>query len=448
MRKLLSLTFILALAGLTAVCQAPAQPAPAKVKIGITSAGSPELTLKLVARIQSTNRRTGNSADHFDNAINSPKSALILEKTVNGKSVKKLYINNLEGFTTSVYDMNDSLKRVAVIKHHFRLRDSRLFKETDFPGYTFNKTVLQPNVFTGKPVEMCASNNGKYLWVPYYRRSFDKLSAQPSAIALIDADSDKIIRVFPAAPLPKMIACSPDDKYVAVTNWGDNTVHLIDISSGDPNKFRYIAHFVVDHQLKMQFSDTTGRGHLRDHECGFCLRGTVFTPDKKYLFVGRMGGGGIAVFDLDAKKYIGTIFGTNHNVRHLAINGDFLFLSSNSDGFVEKASWKELINLFLVKPQSNQLNYNKWQKTFTGRGARTIALTGDGAYLFSSANQESMISIVRTRDMKVIGSIKADPFPVGMAIDRSNKYLVVTAQGKGEKGGNSVMIYEISRKPV
>ena len=48
--------------------------------------------------------------------------------------------------------------------------------------------------------------------------------------------------------------------------------------------------------------------------------------------------------------------------------------------------------------------------------------------------------------MKTVGSIRADPYPVGMTIDESNKYLVVTAQGRNDKGGNSVMIYEILRK--
>lgn len=436
MNKFFLLTFWLLTIGPAAYCQFP------KVKMGVQSTGSPEVKLKLVARIQSFNKHTRNKFDFYDKTINSPKSALILEKTVDGKSIKKLYINNLEGGVTSVYDMNDSLKKIAEIKHTFTESDSGLFKETDFPGYTFKKRKLHPNVFTGKPVEMCTSNNGKYLWVPYYRRDYDKLSTEPSAIALIDADSNKIIRVFPAAPLPKMIACSLDDKYIAVTNWGDNTVHLIDISSGDPDKFAYTAHFVVDHKINLKFSTTTDR----DHNCGLCLRGTVFTPDSNYLFVGRMGGGGIAVFDLQAKKYLGTVFGTNNNIRHLVINGDYLFLSSNQDGNVEKTKWKDLLNFFLAEPPNSKTNYKKWKRAFTGLGARTITVTEDGAYLFANANKQSKISIVRTADMKTIGSVKADPFPVGMALDKSNKYLVVTAQGRDNKGGNSVMIYEITRK--
>ena len=434
MNKVFLLTFWLLIFGPVAYCQFP------KVKMGVQSTGSPEVKLKLVARIQSFNQKTRNKLDFYDKSINSPKSALILEKKVDGKSIKKLYINNLEGGVTTVYDMNDSLKKIAEINHTFTISDSGLFKETDFPGYSFKKKKNHPNVFIGKPVEMCTSDNGKYLWVPYYRRDYDKLSTEPSAVALIDADSDKIIRVFPAGPLPKMIACSQDDKYIAVTNWGDNTVHLIDISSGDPDKFAYTAHFVVDQKLKLNFS----KGTNRDDACGFCLRGTVFTPDSNYLFVGRMGGGGIAVFDLQAKKYLGTVFGTNNNIRHLVINGDYLFLSSNQDGNVEKTRWKELLDFCLAAPGS-KINYKKWRHTFTGLGARTITVTEDGAYLFANANKESKISIVRTADMKTIGSVKTDPFPVGMALDKANKYLVVTAQGRDNKGGNSVMIYEITR---
>lgn len=411
------------------------------LQIGAKSVGSPDVKLKLVARIQAYNPNPTNKNDFYDTSIYSPKSAHILEKIINGKPVKKLYINSLEGGVTAVYDMNDSLKKITVIRHTFNLADSGLFHETDFPGYSFKPGRTNPNVFMGKPVEMCLSNNDKYLWVPYYRRAYDTLAQEPSAMAIIDVDSDKIVRVMPTAPLPKMVACSPDGKLIAVTNWGDNTVHLIDISSGDPNQFQYVAHFVVDYKLKLDFSTKVDR----DLACGLCLRGTVFTPDSNYLFVGRMGGGGIAVFDVKGKKYLGSIFGTKTNVRHLVIHGDYLYLSSNNDGVVEKTRWKELLNFFLQNQPKKNIRYKNWKLAFTGQGARTITVTADGKYLFANANNESKISIVRTADMKTTGSIRADPYPVGMTIDKSNKYLIVTAQGRHDKGGNSVMIYEIFR---
>ncbi|CAN5418730.1 hypothetical protein BH09BAC6_BH09BAC6_05060 [soil metagenome] len=432
----------LLLTGLLFILQPAAYCQRARVTIGTPSTGSSDVQLKLIARLQSTDPHSKNKFDFFDKAINSPKSALILEKTVNGVSIKKLYINNLEGGVTSVYDMNKAFKKIAVIKHVYSLKDSGLFKETNFPGYSFKPGRLHPNAFTGKPVEMCLSNNDNYLWVPYYRRDYDKQATEPSAIALIDVNSDKIIRVFPAAPLPKMVACSQDNRFIAVTNWGDNTVHLIDISSDDPAQFHYTAHVVVDYRLTLNFTKAVNR----DVDCGLCLRGTVFTPDSSYLFVGRMGGGGIAVFDIKGKKYLGSVFGTRNNVRHLVINGDYLFLSSNKDGTVEKTKWKDILAFFLASRGKKNAEYHDWQAGFIGLGARTISVTADGAYLFANANEESKISIVRTADMKTIGSVKADSFPVGMALDKSNKYLIVTAQGRHNHGGNSVMIYEITRQ--
>jgi len=415
-----------------------------KVHIGIQSIGSPEVSLKLVARIQSYNPFANTPGDVYDKSINSPKSVLVLEKIVNNMAVKKLYVNNLEGGTTTVYDIVNNFEKIAEIKHMFTQKDTGLFKETNFPGYAFKYHKRGPNVFTGKPVEMCLSNNNKYLWIPYYRRDYDKLATEPSAIAIVNVDSDKIVRVMPTAPLPKMVACSADNKFIAVTNWGDNTVHLIDISSGDPAQFQYVAHFVVDQKMNLNFSKTAVID--RDQDCGLCLRGTVFTPDNNYLFVGRMGGGGIAVFDTKGKKYLGTLYGTNNNVRHLVINGDYLFLSSNKDGYVEKTKWKDMLNFFLTGQGQKAVPYTNWQTAFSGLGARTITVTTDGAYLFANANLESKISIVRTKDMAVIGSIDADPYPVGMVMDQSNNYLIVTAQGRQDKGGNSVMIYQVMRQ--
>jgi WD40 repeat protein len=429
--KYFLLSFIFCVIALSAMAQV------SHIKIGETSTGSAEVKLKLIARYQSYNDMAANDSDFYEQYINSPKSALILEKTVNGIPIRKLYINSLEGNATVVFDLNDSFRRIAVIRHKFTERNASLFKETDFPGYTFKTKETGFNIFNGKPVEMTLSNNDRYLWVPYYRRDYDKKAIDPSAVAIIDVLTDKIVRVMPTAPLPKMVSASPDNKFVAITNWGDNTVHLIDVSSGNPSKFHYCSHYVVDYQMNLEFDSTVDR----DNECGLCLRGTVFTPDSNYLMVGRMGGGGIAIFDLKANKYVGSVFGMKANVRHLIINGDYLFISSNKDGFVQKTKWRDLIRYFCKKGKS--CHYQNWVNAFTGLGARTITCTSDGKYLFATANNESKISIVRVRDMKVIGSIKADSYPVGMAIDKLNHTLVVTAQGKHNKGGNSVMIYSI-----
>ena len=47
--------------------------------------------------------------------------------------------------------------------------------------------------------------------------------------------------------------------------------------------------------------------------------------------------------------------------------------------------------------------------------------------------------------MKRVAEIPADSFPVGMEITDDDQYLMVTAQGKAQKGGgHSVMVYKIT----
>src|SRR5208282_2039398 len=76
----------------------------------------------------------------------------------------------------------------------------------------------------------------------------------------------------------------------------------------------------------------------RDKQCGYCLRGSVFTSDSKYLLVGKLSGGGIAVIDVQQMKYIGTVWGMRSTPRHLVLSqdGKTLFVSSNVGGYVSK----------------------------------------------------------------------------------------------------------------
>ncbi len=47
--------------------------------------------------------------------------------------------------------------------------------------------------------------------------------------------------------------------------------------------------------------------------------------------------------------------------------------------------------------------------------------------------------------MKIIAEISADSFPVGMDISSDGKFLIVTSQGKYNRGGgDSVMVYKIN----
>ena len=330
-------------------------------------------------------------------------------------------MQSLEGYTTSIYNAS-SKKRIGTIGHHFDASNDSLFKdgESTIYDYPYKQKRSQKNHFSGKPVESCFSHGGKYLWVTYYRRSFDPIAQSPSAVAIIDTEKDIIVRVMPTGPLPKMIACSPDNKRISVTHWGDNTVAIIDIDSENPFDFKYVKHSVVDYKMSTNFSSS----HVnRDASCGFCLRGTTYTTDGQFLMVGRMGGGGIAIFDANTYDYLGTVFGMMSNVRHLVVKGEYLYISCNRPGQVQRCKWQDLVKARL-ESDLVRVNFSAFENVYVGTGARTIVLTSDGKYLFACANNVSKIVAVRTSDMKVVAEIPADSYPVGMAISGDDSELI------------------------
>ncbi|PLX25171.1 MAG: peptidoglycan-binding protein [Salinivirgaceae bacterium] len=404
-----------------------------RTKIGnVSEPVTAEVKLTLSERFQHVSSYTKSEHDHFDKSVYSPKSVQILEKK------DKFYVNSLEGFSTGVYKLSE-MKQSKVIHHHFNAQNANLFLDTFAFDYQFTTKKSSYNIFKGKPVEGCFTHNGKYLWVTYYRRSFDRNAIDPSAVAIIDTDKDEIVRVMPTGVLPKMIAASPDNKYVAVTHWGDNTIGLINIDSENPADFKYVKHLIVNKRIFPDYS--SDKKVDRDHGCGYCLRGTVFTPDSKFLLVARMGGGGIAVFDVEQKKYIKTVFGMHRNLRHLVISNNFIYTGTNVAGFIDKVNLDEFIE-FVLHGEGSTLD--TWESVYIGVGVRTVVTSTDGKYIFGAVNNMSKVVVVRTRDMKKIAEIDADSFPVGMDINDSGDKLIVTSQGKSKYGGgNSVMVFDV-----
>lgn len=390
-------------------------------------------------RVQSFTVKTVNVNDIYDRSINSPKSALFSEDG------QKLYINSLEGGQTVVYQW-PSLQKLKVIDHLFNSRNQNLFlnnEQTIFDYPYYKNTSSGPNYFRGKPVEMTLSHGGRYLWITYYRRDFDSSAQSPSAVAIVDTRNDEIVRVMPTGPIPKYVAISPDGKTAAITHWGDNTVALIDINSPQADDFKYTQLLTVEKQL----SQAGLGGTNRDATCGFCLRGTVFSPDSRFLFVARMGGGGIAGFDLTQNRYLGTITNVRSTPRHLLVSPDqkSLIASSNVSGYVSVFDLNSLIN-DLVQSRGLRVRGSNPREIYVGAGARTIEIEPNGKYVYVAVSNDTKVVAIDLETSKVISEVKVDPFPVGLAISKDGTYLAVTSQGKaGRGGGNSVNIIRIER---
>ena len=374
----------------------------------------------------------------LDRDIHSPKSVNF------HPSGRKYYVNSLEGAKTVVYDFRTG-EKIKVILHRFGPSDSTLWApKSGF--FHFNHVYDKPESFDGKPVESTFSHNGRYLWVPYYRRSYDINAQDPSAMAVIDTQRDTIVRIFETGPLPKMIATSPDGNRIAVTHWGDNTVGLLDISGNDPTRWHYVSCHIVDYKLKLNYSRTVSVN--RDAGSGYCLRGTLFTPDGRYLLVGCMGaGGGIAVIDLQNDRYLGRILGMMSNLRHLILSGEYLYLSINNKGYVQRIPLSRILeSIDGFDEKHTTVTLTDWESCKVPAGARTIVASPDGRFIFAACNFSSKIAVVDTRTMTLVGTLDADSYPVGLDLSQDGKYLLSTSQARPSGGGNAVDIFEIRYK--
>lgn len=378
------------------------------------------------------------SSGLFDPNMLSPKSAAF---SPDGKT---LYVNALEAGKTLVYDF-PSLKPKAVISHTFNSSAARLFNgQSTVFNYPFarEQNGKDPNVFTGKPVEMAFSHNGLYLWTPYYRRSNDPRSAGPSAVAIVDTKTNTIVRVLPTGPLPKYVAVAPDSSSVAVVQWGDNTIIKFDTSSANPNDWRAAQHWVVEQQLNV-----ANIGGDRDKNCGYCLRGAVYTTDGQYLLVARMGGGGIAGFEVNTGKYLGTISNVAPTPRHLVMShdGKTLWVSSNVSGVLSQLSVSDVL-ASLQQANGKRITGPKGKQLNVGGGARTVSVAPNEKFAYVATNSAQRLAVVDLNKWTVAQTIPATPFPVGLAVSPDGCYVVSTSQGRvGKGGGNTVDVFKVSQ---
>ena len=206
-------------------------------------------------------RRLGfGSGSLFDPDVQSPKSATF---SADGK---KLYVNSLEGCRTIVYDAA-TRRKLKTIKHEFTSGAGSLWLAPSgyYPFTHYKDGASRP--FRGKPVEEALTPDGRYMFVPYYRRDFDLNAQDPSALAVIDTRTDEIVLMTETGPLPKMVRVSNDGHLLAITHWGDNTVGFLDISDPDPKKWRHLPPVTIGHKLNLNYSLTSAVN--RDSGSGF-----------------------------------------------------------------------------------------------------------------------------------------------------------------------------------
>lgn len=328
----------------------------------------------------------------------SPKSAAI------SPDGSLAYVMNLEACSVSVFDTKTH-KLVRTIS----------FPQTPATGYDYKKNREIPSV-AEKPVEGAFTQRGRYLWISFHNgaevvvfatqgRGFDPKLYRNAITAIVrEADGRTWKRgmlAIPTGKTPKVIEVSPDEKWVAVSNWHGYSVTIIDAQ-----------------QMKA----------VKTLPVSSIPRGMAFSRDSRKLFVGIMGGSQIDVFDTRTWKRRNVIANVGAGPRALILDraGRYLYASCNSSCVVTKidATRGKVVGAVAV-----------------GIEPRTIAFSPDESRIYAVCYGSHKLCVVDTRTFKVIDTRRTGENPVGMAVTPAGDVWVTN------QSGDSVTLFPFGSSP-
>lgn len=373
---------------------------------------------------------------HFPRSViepdmHSPKSVAF---TPDGRL---LLINALEAGKTFAFETG-TWRKAWQVSHafpaseqarHEALIPDNLRQYFDFPP--------KARAWTGKPVEMAITPDGRLAYVTSYRKNFDPHGHLASSVSIIDIAAGKLIASLPSGPIPKSPAISPDGTRLVVADWGDNTVSVWELGK-DGLPLRLVNHFAVGKRL-----DVSGLTGNRDVQCGYCLRGTTFASDGKTVLISRMSrNNGLDIVDAVSGAHVGFLPDVPTSLRHLVCTRGMVYASSSAGKCL--ASIKEAT---LLSPKHKPRREN-WRVRKADSGVRTIAVAGD--VLVAAMHGRKEIGLYDAASLAPLERLPTAAWPVGACVSPDNRWIAVTAQGYHGSGGNMVAVYRLEddRQPT
>lgn len=323
-----------------------------------------------------------------------PKSIVI---SPDGKTA---YSINLEGM--SIFAFHTETKKLL-----WRVK----FYATPAWGWSYSKHK-KISSYAEKPVEAGFTKGGRFLWVSLHNGAAvvvidtqftTKFSGKTMKARLYSGKSRTprliYVKKIAVGHTPKVIAVSPDDRFVYVANWHSHTVSVI-----DANRLM----------------------RLKDVRVVRIPRGMAFTKDGKYAYIANMGSIYLSLIDVNNNHKLVKNYRIGANPRHIVLgkNGRYLYVSLNSSGRVVKF---DTVSKKIVK-QSNYL----------GRNARTIVLSPDNKYLFVTIYKDNQLAVVDPKTLRLLRKYSTGPHPVGVDVTPDGKEVWVA-----DYSGSTLSIFKI-----
>lgn len=257
----------------------------------------------------------------------------------------------------------------------------------------------------GAPVESAFLSGGSFGYISNYkmygnrfnRPGDDKCnpSQKTDASFLYKVDTQKLAieKAIKVGSVPKFVAVSNDDRWVAVSNWCSFSVSMIDTRSD-----RVVKTIPV----------------------GAYPRGLVFSQKRNSLFVAVMGSYDIKEVSLLASEFgkVKQVFRIGRGPRHLVIspNESQLHVTLNGEGKVARID---------IPEAGQKLSSKGVVKIKTGLKPRSMEQSADGRFLYVVNYRSHTVSKVNATTMKVVAEARTGLRPIGITVDKQTGHVWV-----------------------
>jgi DNA-binding beta-propeller fold protein YncE len=243
----------------------------------------------------------------------------------------------------------------------------------------------------GAPVEAAFSSDGRYAYVSNYSMygagfgpegdddctpasGYDR-----SFLYRIDMQHLTIDRAYEVGSVPKVVAVTPDDRYVLVSNWCSWDLSIVSTRKG-----REVKRIAI----------------------GPYPRGIAISPKGNAAYVAVMGGSELVRIDLRHWTTSRFTVGAGPRAAVFDPSDRYIYVSLNAEGRVAKLDLHDGV----VRA-----------KVATGNAPRSLVLAADGRALYVVNYESGTVTKLRASDLKTLQTIEACYHPIGITYDRPTR---------------------------
>ncbi|HXV95965.1 MAG TPA: YncE family protein [Gaiellaceae bacterium] len=333
----------------------------------------------------------------------SDRTTLVLRETLGGDITPKSVVSSGTGLVFAqnmMYRHSVTVYDARTLELRKTISDSVRLADFGVEGH--------PGTVQGAPVEAAFSPNGKYAYVSNYSmygagfgpEGDDECTPSSgydeSFVYRISLETLEIDDAYRVGSVPKVVAMTPDGRFVLVANWCTWDLSVISTKAGR---------------------------EVRRIPMGEYPRGVVVSPKGDAAYVAIMGGDYLVRVDLKTWGTSTLPIGSGPRALEIHRSGRWIFATLNMEGRVARLD----------------LRTGRVKKVTTGERPRSLAVAGDGRALYVVNYDSGTVSKLRASDLKVLQTIEACHLPIGIAYDRPTRRVWVACYG------GALLVYDDSR---